>query len=147
MGHEIIFISLGGPWNTYNLFALNNQFSCSIKLWESDSVNGLIKVTAILYIFTYSRMGREIFPMTYDGLWNLFRFSGWVTGFFWKTYFSLQPTLAVTLWPVPNVIQTIAETALLKMGGLNEKRYVFLYFERDVYQIQWTFPLITKILI
>ena len=28
-------------------------------------MHGLIKVTAILYIFMYSRMGREIFPMTY----------------------------------------------------------------------------------
>jgi hypothetical protein len=66
-------------------------------------VYGLIKVTAILYIFVYSRMGHEILPMTYDGLWNFSRFSGWATVcFFWKTYFSLRPTLAVTLWPVPN---------------------------------------------
>jgi hypothetical protein len=67
-GHEFVFVQMDEPWNTYNLFALNTYYNYyTIKLWESDSVQGLIKVTAILHIFMYSRMCREIFPMTYDG--------------------------------------------------------------------------------
>ena len=45
--------------------------------------------------FMYSKLGREMFPMTYDGLWNFPQILRMGHFFFWKTYFPLRPTLAV----------------------------------------------------
>jgi hypothetical protein len=49
----------------------------------------------VVEFFQWPTMGFEIFS----------RLSGWATGFYWKTYFSLRPTLAVyTLWLVPKLV-------------------------------------------
>jgi hypothetical protein len=68
MGHEIIFISLGGSSICFLCKWMGHEIHIACLHSIHTITSNLIKVTAILYIFMYSGMGRDIFPMTYDGL-------------------------------------------------------------------------------